>query len=588
VLSRLSLWLALLALVAGAGLLFQKAWIDTETLVFPLDDAYIHLAVARTLAETGSWGVNPGQFASASSSPLWTMLLALCWPVAQYWPEGALAGLNLLSSVLLLGLAWSSLKEHSPFQQAILLLLLVILVPLPFLVALGMEHTLQAALALGLLLSVERSKSAGFLFFLAAATSLIRYEGVALVGLLALFGKQDIQKRVALLVGSGGAVLAFGFFCMLQGGAFLPNSILKKANYGQLDGFIAAFTECPSLVALCIAGLGLLFVERRRGFLLLGLILSQAALGRVGWLYRYEAWLVVLGVLFVGRVALARPVFWIFLLPLFSRAALAWEAYAPGVQFAAAANVAVGKWLSERTVAVHDLGAAAFYGKGKVVDLSGLGTEALAKSIREKTLTAEALNRYLREEQVDLAVTGSSWPGGIKPEQARAVGRLFVPYPAGHGEFELIFWALGGVGVELPQRWPGGRWLGPEEVVLEECGVEGEAVDFEEGGVSFYSNGRLECVAAASGDLVVVAYGTEAKGERAVLRVQLGEEESSVSVGSEGSSYVFGRVGEGEKVVLEFVNDWMEDGEDRNLFVRRLQSRREAENAEDAENSEEP
>lgn len=46
-------------------------------LVYPLDDSYIHLAVARTLAQTGVWGVNPWHFASASSSPGWTLMLAV-------------------------------------------------------------------------------------------------------------------------------------------------------------------------------------------------------------------------------------------------------------------------------------------------------------------------------------------------------------------------------------------------------------------------------------------------------------------------------------------------------------------------------
>ena len=45
-------------------------------LVYVLDDPAIHLSVARALAEHGTWGVVPGQFESASSSPAWTVLLA--------------------------------------------------------------------------------------------------------------------------------------------------------------------------------------------------------------------------------------------------------------------------------------------------------------------------------------------------------------------------------------------------------------------------------------------------------------------------------------------------------------------------------
>src|SRR4051794_34832739 len=47
---------------------------------FPLDDAWIHLVYARSLAHGDGFAYNPGQLETGFTSPLWVMLLApLFW-----------------------------------------------------------------------------------------------------------------------------------------------------------------------------------------------------------------------------------------------------------------------------------------------------------------------------------------------------------------------------------------------------------------------------------------------------------------------------------------------------------------------------
>src|SRR5574341_2136772 len=55
-------------------------WTDGR-LIYSLDDAYIHMALAKNLAHHGVWGCTPFHFSSSSSSLLWTAVLAAAYRV---------------------------------------------------------------------------------------------------------------------------------------------------------------------------------------------------------------------------------------------------------------------------------------------------------------------------------------------------------------------------------------------------------------------------------------------------------------------------------------------------------------------------
>ncbi len=56
-------------------LLAISLWRNDGTFVYALDDPYIHLDLAKQIATTGVYGVNPGEISSPSSSILWPFLL---------------------------------------------------------------------------------------------------------------------------------------------------------------------------------------------------------------------------------------------------------------------------------------------------------------------------------------------------------------------------------------------------------------------------------------------------------------------------------------------------------------------------------
>src|SRR5262245_53231634 len=99
--------LAVSAGVFGAGVTFT-VWTAIQqadgSLVYSLDDAYIHMAMAKNLALHGVWGCTPFHFSSSSSSLLWTTILALTYFVTGVREVTPLV-LNTLLALLTLAIA---------------------------------------------------------------------------------------------------------------------------------------------------------------------------------------------------------------------------------------------------------------------------------------------------------------------------------------------------------------------------------------------------------------------------------------------------------------------------------------------------
>ena len=74
---RTALAAALLAAAAASGAFYLLRARDLSSLGLPLDDAWIHQTYARNLAEHGEWSFRAGAPSAGSTSPLWSVLLAL-------------------------------------------------------------------------------------------------------------------------------------------------------------------------------------------------------------------------------------------------------------------------------------------------------------------------------------------------------------------------------------------------------------------------------------------------------------------------------------------------------------------------------
>src|SRR5688572_4021687 len=113
-------------------------------LVYALDDAYIHMAVAKTLASHGIWGCTPYHFSSSSSSLLWTFVLAVAYRLFGVHDVIPLV-LNVTFALGALLVAHLSLARFGvpSLVRASALLGIVITFPLTGMVLMGMEHILH-------------------------------------------------------------------------------------------------------------------------------------------------------------------------------------------------------------------------------------------------------------------------------------------------------------------------------------------------------------------------------------------------------------------------------------------------------------
>lgn len=477
-----TLSLTLLAFLAATGYLFIRIARTTDpSHVYLLDDPYIHMAIAKNLAQHGVWGTTQYGFAFASSSPLWILILS-AWYAISGPNELAPLLLNLLFATLLVAVLHLECRRWGvPRWLGIpVSLMLVLAIPLFPLIFLGMEHSLHVLSSVVFLVLVARlvesPQSAGRSWVWPAVVGALmtgaRYEGLFLAGcaglVLCLLGRA--KQGLLIVAASTFPVLAYALYAMGHGGSWLPNSVLLKGNANHpwsmettVQKILAGLPEEPEsyvpvlvlwgaaivlLVAMLLLSRARLVSPRdpsslpapeaRAGVCLrLGVFALTVPLhlhfAELGWLYRYEAYLVAIGLLSVleGGVTLFRHLYvrWKgraaspFLLSLTTILLVVALFYPMSYRVSESIRQTpiaaraifeqpyqVGRFLhryySGRVVAVNDIGAVSYYSNARLVDLVGLGTNEVARQIRNGTFDFAA---YCSQAEVEIAVVYTHW-----------------------------------------------------------------------------------------------------------------------------------------------------------------------------------
>jgi hypothetical protein len=323
---------------AGASVLFLLILRATGgRFIYNLDDAYIHLAIAKHIVQNGVWGVTPYGFSSSSSSILWPLLLAAVFRifgVREILPFLiALAASAGLMAVLYH--EWKA-REDRPAWLLAMLVGWMLFLPLGPILFNGMETMLQALAAVALAAAAVRYLAAEKpgrllpLCLLSALASGLRYEGTFIAAAVCFLLTLRGRWKAALLVGLSAAapVVLYGVYSLGQGWFFLPNSLLSKysgigrsdpaALWGMLARPFQPITDIdvlrlPVWQSLAVIVLLMLLWRARtvprRGLwddrlLPAALFLGVAALHSLGitveYFFRYQAYLNALGIWAIG------------------------------------------------------------------------------------------------------------------------------------------------------------------------------------------------------------------------------------------------------------------------------------------------
>jgi hypothetical protein len=432
--------------------------------MYPYDDTFIHLKIADNLTK-GSWGINGNEFASASSSILYTLILSFSrifsHSVMVPFIVNCFAGIAIVLALHL----WLKKHQVNIVAQAFIIALVVFFTPLPLLVISGMEHTFQCLFSFLFIFHFSdwlaqtkelRNERLPFkiLLFGVLATA-IRYEGLFLIAIacfLLLINKKIFQAFFLGFV----AVLplaVYGLISVSKGSYFLPNSVLVKSGsfvYGgplrfayeiffdklwySRNGTAAMATQRLTIAIPLLYFLFRKYLNPSYFFVLAFLFLVtvfQLSFASTGYLYRYEAYLffsfmVIVPVLFykygryvlddlttvISKIIAAALSFFLFF-PVVIRSITALDKADQGCINIYDQQYQMAKFTrqfyNQSNIALNDIGAIGYYSKANIVDLWGLANIEVTKSKKNHYWTPDFLDSLCKSKKVDLAIIYDSW-----------------------------------------------------------------------------------------------------------------------------------------------------------------------------------
>jgi len=451
--------------------------------VYSLDDAYIHLAIGKNIASYGIWGVTPHEHSFASSSPLWSVLLSITHFITGSFYLYIPLILNLISCVGTLSIMSVITRATNTSERISLITRISIVMCIPFLPLImgGMENMLFSffVLLFTYILFIKKDSSFLILGIICAFMVSTRYEGafvIASATLLLLFDKK--WKHCFVIVLSGILpILLFGIYFISLGGDFFPNSVLIKGNieggaYGiikmtlyNMKSLLMDLSPIPFIYTLLSFITIFMWLRYRNTlsfrlfFLTFTTFSLHLLLAQIGWMFRYEAYLLVLTAIAVAvgfneirtvytecmNIPLRFITGIILAFSLFGLGNRVYKGHFLAIQssheiFLQQIQMAhfVKKYFPNNNIALNDIGSVCYFSNIHCTDVYGLATTDIARAKRKRTYTPSAMEEICKKRNTEIAIVYPQWlrsgfmfgtnVKGDTPKQWKKAGALVLGY----------------------------------------------------------------------------------------------------------------------------------------------------------------
>ena len=451
-------WLPVL--VGGTLFVLLNIWglvLNGGVFTYPLDDTYIHLSMAEQILR-GEYGINPGEFAAADSSIIYPFLLlpfagtALHQYMPLFWNSFALVW-----SLILIEKIFRESGFYRVRNTRLMAIIAMVVAPVSLniigIALLGMEQMLHILMVLFALLGLIRWQANQRLnFYLVVAILLapmIRYEATGIALLLAFMVAWDGRRLAGVALGLLAVlpVAGFSIFLYLADGNFLPNSVLRKLNVARevdhLPFLINFSTPSSTFIAWLFLGVAGVIswvllsgrvqengLSKRVGLIAIAALVGHVLFGRIGWGNRYEAYIIIFGVL----------AFWVVFIPILQQQT-AMSKLARGIALAIlvlpithfllqtvergpfsmnsiyAQQAQMGHFARDYVMApvlVNDIGLPSFQNEHNVVDIWGLASTRALKAWAYEAPRGW-VNELANDTGADLAMVYENW---VRPAAA--------------------------------------------------------------------------------------------------------------------------------------------------------------------------